>query len=79
VLTFVDNLARRLVRQGLRRGLLEGNPAWVAVLAFALLFRLVSRPQRPRVITEQLRVGETLTVTHRPGPSRRAGEQSSAE
>lgn len=62
--SILDNLARRLIRRGVRQGILEGNPVWVAVLAVALLVRLVSRPQRPQVIRETLRLGETITVSH---------------
>jgi hypothetical protein len=66
-----DNLARRLVRRGLRQGLLEGSTAWLLIGAFAWLARLLLRPESPRIIREELRLGETITVTHLPPKSRR--------
>ena len=75
MLTLLDTVARRLVRHGVRRGVLEGNPIWIAVLAVALLVRLLARPQRPRVQREKLRLGETLTVRHvAPGTSERGSD-----
>jgi hypothetical protein len=60
----LDNVARRLVRRGVRRGLLEGSTAWVGIGAVALLVRLLIRPETPRVVREELSLGETIIVSH---------------
>ena len=36
----LDNLARRLVRQGLRKAVLEGSTIWAVIGAAALLFSM---------------------------------------
>ena len=66
----IDSVARRLVRRGLRQGLLEGNAMWLVVAASAWLVRLLMRPDKEQIVRERLRVGETITVVHRPAPSR---------
>jgi hypothetical protein len=63
-----DKLIRRVVRRGLRQGLLEGSAAWLVVGGLAWLLRLLLRPEAPKVLREELRVGESLTVTHLPAP-----------
>ena len=78
MLTLLDNLARRLVRRGLRRGILEGNMTWVAILAVALFVRLIARPQRPRIMSEKIRLGESITVTHTEPPARRRAARNAA-
>lgn len=60
----IDGVARRLVRRGLRQGLLEGSAAWLIVAAIAWLARLLLRPEAPRIVREELALGESLTVTH---------------
>jgi hypothetical protein len=60
----LDGVARRLLRRGLRQGLLEGSTTWLVVAAIAWLARLLLRPEAPRIVREELAVGETLTVTH---------------
>jgi len=68
---------RRLIRKGLRRGLLEGSVAWVAVAAFAGLVQLLLRTEKPKVVTEELRLGESILVTHAPSPSSKNGDGES--
>jgi len=69
----IDSVARRLVRRGLRQGVLEGSAMWLVIAALAWLVRLLLRPDKEQVIRERLRVGETITVVHRPAPSRKHG------
>lgn len=66
----LDPLARQLVRRGLRHGLGEGSTLWLALGLAAALARLLTRPEQPRVVREELRVGETIVVKHLPGPAR---------
>jgi hypothetical protein len=61
-------LARNLVRRGIRDGLLGGNGIWLALGAAAWLVRWLSRTPAQRVVTETIRVGETITVTSVPAP-----------
>jgi hypothetical protein len=64
----IDPLVRRLFRNGIRQGLAQGSSIWLAVALVAGVIRLMTRPEEPRVIREELRAGETIVVTHRPGP-----------
>jgi len=66
----IDSVARRLVRRGLRQGVLEGNALWLVIAAVAWLVRLLLRPDKEQVIRERLRVGESITVVHQPAPGR---------
>jgi hypothetical protein len=61
-------LARNLVRRGIRDGLLGGNGIWLALGATAWLVRWLSHVPGQRVVTEEIRVGETITVTSVPAP-----------
>lgn len=63
-----ERLARNLVRRGIRDGLLGGNGIWLALGAAAWLVRWLSRTPAKRVVTEVIRVGETITVTSVPAP-----------
>ena len=64
----VRRLADRLFRKGARRGLLEGSDLWLAVGAVALLVRVLATKDKPRKVTEELKVGESIVVTHLPAP-----------
>jgi len=67
----IHRAARGLVRRGLRHGLIEGNVTWLGVAAAAAVVHLLTREESPRVVREELRIGETITVSHEPAPSRR--------
>jgi hypothetical protein len=71
VFSLLDTLARRLMRRGLRQGLIEGSGAWIAIGAISWLVRLLLRPQAPRVVREDLRLGESIVVRHVVPPARR--------
>ena len=62
----LEALARRIVRRGLRRGLLEGNYLWLAIALAVWVARLLVKPEEPIVRREELALGETLIITHRP-------------
>ncbi|HKH88770.1 MAG TPA: hypothetical protein VKA05_08095 [Acidimicrobiales bacterium] len=64
----LERLTRNLVRRGIRDGLLGGNGIWLALGATAWLVRWLGKKPAPRVVTEQLRLGESLTVTSVPPP-----------
>jgi len=65
----LERLTGGLVRRGIREGLLGGNGIWFAAGAVAWLVRWLSRPPGERVVREQIRVGETITVTSVPAPA----------
>lgn len=64
----LDRISRRIVRRGLRQGLLEGSSLWLVAGAVAWLFRLLTTPESPRVVRERIAVGESIVVTHLPAP-----------
>jgi hypothetical protein len=64
----VERVARNLIRRGIRDGLLGGNGIWLGIGAAAWLVRWLSRTPAQRVVTETIRVGETITVTSVPPP-----------
>jgi hypothetical protein len=64
----IDRLTDRLVRKGLREGLLGGSGQWLAVGAVAWLVRFLRRKPQRRVVTEKLKLGETIVVTHTAAP-----------
>jgi hypothetical protein len=67
---YVQRLSKRLLRQGLRRGLVEGNDLWLVIGAVALLTRVLTKPYQPNVVVERLKAGEGLEVRHIPNPRR---------
>jgi hypothetical protein len=67
-----DRLTRSLLRQGLRRGLLEGSAAWLIVLAAVWLVRLLGRPEEPQRLTARLPAGQSILVRQLEPLSRRA-------
>jgi hypothetical protein len=67
----LDRLARRLVRDGLRRGLFEGNDLWLALGSVALLYRVLTKKDPPRRVTEKLALGESILVSHVAAPPTR--------
>lgn len=64
----LERYTRNLVRRGIREGLLGGNGVWLALGATAWLVRWLSKTPAPGVVTEQLRLGESITVTSVPPP-----------
>jgi hypothetical protein len=68
--SYLDRWARRLVRRGIRAGLIEGSNVWLSIGAVAWLFRFLSRRPPAEVRVERLRLGESLVVTHLPAPPR---------
>ena len=64
----LDRLARRLVRDGLRRGVFEGSDVWLALGSVALLYRVLSKKDKPLRATEKLALGESIVVSHIAAP-----------
>jgi len=63
----VDLAVAGALRRGVRQGLGGGNTTWLVVGAVALTVRLLQRLARPgkgTVISEELRPGETLVISH---------------
>jgi hypothetical protein len=46
--------------------LIEGNIWWLCIGAAAGVVRLLFKAESPKIQRENLAVGETITVTHRP-------------
>ncbi len=67
----LQRVTKDLVSKGFKRGVVEGNGLWLVVGALALVVRVVSKPEPPKVVTEQLRLGESIVVTHLPPPPSR--------
>jgi len=70
VRSFLDRWTRQLVRRGIRAGLIEGSNIWLSIGAIAWLFRFLTRRQPARVSVENLRLGESVLVTHVAAPPR---------
>ena len=68
--SYLDRWARQLVRRGVRAGLIEGSNVWLSIGAVAWLFRFLSKRPSPQVTVEQLRLGESVIVSHVPAPPR---------
>jgi hypothetical protein len=66
-----DRLVKTALRRGMRRGLRDGSQVWLTVGVAAMAVRMLQRLARPRpeVISEELRPGETLVITHLAEPS----------
>jgi hypothetical protein len=65
----LERLARLVVRQGWRKGVLGGSTAWTATGGAALVAYLAGRALRrePDVIyCEKLEPGSVLRITHEP-------------
>jgi len=79
----VDRLTRKLLRDGLRRGLLQGSDLWLALGAVALVVRVIAKPEPPKVVSQKLALGESVTITHLPPPlagrAKRKVERAAAE
>ncbi|HEV2361250.1 MAG TPA: hypothetical protein VGS21_06075 [Acidimicrobiales bacterium] len=74
-----EKLTKNLVRKGLREGLVEGSTLWLALGALAFLVRFMGRPEEPKVATESLRLGESITITHLPAPPSRRQQRRTAK
>ena len=63
----VDLAVAGALRRGVRQGLGAGSSTWLVVGAVALTVRLLQRlaqPGKGSVITEELRPGDTLVISH---------------
>lgn len=69
------------MRRGVRDGLFGGNGLWLAAGAAAWLVRWLARSREPGIVREQIRVGETITVTSVAPPpfGRRARQLAKAD
>ena len=66
--SILHSVAQRLLRRGLRRGLVEGSVVWIVIGAAAGVVHYLTRPETPVVARENLRMGESVLVTHAPAP-----------
>lgn len=57
-------LFRRLVRTGVKRGLIDGNRLWLYVGGLSWVARRLLKPKPPIVRRETLEPGETLVITN---------------
>jgi hypothetical protein len=63
----IGRLLRFAMRQGWRRGVVDGNRGWIVVGGLALLGHLAGRALKraPEVVfSEKLRPGEVVRITH---------------
>jgi hypothetical protein len=63
----VERALRYGFRNGLRRGLGDGNQVWLAVGAVAAgirLLRWMAAPGKPTIVTELLEPGQTIVIHH---------------
>lgn len=77
MLGFVDAAAMRVVWRYLRQGL-TGDRRYLVLGMAALLVHLALKPEKPRLATEELRLGETLIVRHVPPPPTRRQRRKAA-
>lgn len=64
--SLAKSLVRRIVRTGVRRGLVEGSFPWLFVGVFTWAARALLKPKVPVVRHEQLKPGETLVISNVP-------------
>lgn len=67
----VSSLARRLMRQGWRRGVVGGSPLWTAAGGLALFAYLAGRAWKKEpdvVFSEKLEPGQALRIFHEAPP-----------
>jgi hypothetical protein len=65
----ISTALRRAIRLGWRRGVVEGNRAWIVVGGLALVGHLAGRVltrDEEVVVREKLNPGESFLVTHLP-------------
>ena len=67
----MERAVRAVMRQGWRRGVLGGSPAWTAFGGLALLGYLGGRALRREadvVFSEELAPGQSIRITHEARP-----------
>jgi hypothetical protein len=67
----MNRLIRLGIRNGLRRGVLQGNRPWLVAGGVALSIRVLQRlaGREPKVVySEELRPGQALVITHEVSP-----------
>jgi hypothetical protein len=57
-------ILRRLLRSGIRRGLIKGERRWMVIGALAWILRMLIKPRRPVVRREVLQPGETIEISN---------------
>jgi len=63
----------------MRAGLIEGSNLWLSIGAIAWLLRFLSRRDATQVSVQELRVGESVVVSHVPAPpSTKRGHKKAA-
>ncbi len=67
---YLDRWARQLIKRGIRSGLIEGSNVWLSIGAITWLLRFLARKPSPMVSVEELRLGESVVVSHVPAPPR---------
>ncbi len=67
---YLDRWARQLIRRGVKAGLIEGSNLWLSIGAIAWLFRFLSKRDSAQVSVQELRLGESVVVSHVPAPPR---------
>lgn len=75
------NFLRMLRRRSLRRGVLEGNRAWLLLGGAVWGLRALQwalRPSPERVMLGELREGETIVISTRPAPPSRRRRRRAA-
>jgi hypothetical protein len=63
----VSTLVRRLLKEGWRRGIVGGSPAWTAAGGLAVLAYLAGRAWKKEpdvVFSEKLQPGQAIRIVH---------------